>query len=52
MRAARAAGEPATIERLDGAPASAHPLTRRLVAAGLATRGDTLVMAREPWHAR
>ena len=51
VRAARAAGEPATIERIDGVPATAHPLTRWLITAGLAARGDTLVMTRE-WHAR
>lgn len=51
VRAARTAGEPATLERIDGVPATAHPLTRWLVTAGLAARGDTLVMARE-WHAR
>ncbi|MEZ4399972.1 MAG: DEAD/DEAH box helicase [Kofleriaceae bacterium] len=46
VRAARASGEPAVLVTLDGRPAAAHPLAPALLAAGLAARGTTLVLAR------
>ena len=49
VRAARAAGEPATLVTLDGVPAADHPLAPALIAAGLARRDTTLVAARDRW---
>jgi ATP-dependent Lhr-like helicase len=48
VRAARTAGQPATIETIDGVSAAEHPLTSALVAAGLTVRDRTLTAS--PWQ--